>query len=362
METVMKNNIIIFGFSGSGKSTVASELARRLKWRAVHPSSILRELLEGRKPNLDASTYGKGFWESPAGIQLFTDRLKTTEPMDFYCDQLLLALLNKGNIVMDSWSLAWQTDQTIKIYLKASQKARSERVAKRSHITLTKAIKYVRLKDTETRKLYLAGKGFDLRRDTGVFDLIINTEKLNKAQVLSKILYFKKIFHPKGGHVKRNKNNDEWQELKSLKLTADEKCLLEHYQQFNPNFVRKEERKTFVHASLINVVSDVMDKINSAKAAAQASNPDVWLNAKAIAKEYKVAADAVENAILKYEQDTHALEVENFLRYQNDERQVFFSACSDVIRDLRRPPIPLRRGFGGKTKRCWTLDEIEKYQ
>ena len=59
-----KSVIIIFGFSGSGKSTVAELLAQKLGLRVVHPSSILRNILEGKKINLTKTQKGIGFWET----------------------------------------------------------------------------------------------------------------------------------------------------------------------------------------------------------------------------------------------------------------------------------------------------------
>ncbi|MCX6793374.1 MAG: cytidylate kinase family protein [Candidatus Falkowbacteria bacterium] len=183
-----KIRIIVFGFSGSGKSTIAKMLARELKLRVIHPSSILRDLALKKTPEITKSKSGRGFWESAAGIKLFKDRLKAKTPADFECDKILLKELRKGAVVIDSWSLAWLTKHAFKIYLQSSRETRVKRVARRSRINQTKARSVIIMKDGETRELYREHKGFDIKRDTHVFDLIINTDKLNLKNVFSEIL------------------------------------------------------------------------------------------------------------------------------------------------------------------------------
>ena len=69
--------IILFGFSGSGKSTVANAIGKRLRLRVIHPSSILRDIIEDRKVDTVNTLHNKGFWESPEGMSMFLDRLNT---------------------------------------------------------------------------------------------------------------------------------------------------------------------------------------------------------------------------------------------------------------------------------------------
>lgn len=179
------NRIIIFGFSGSGKSTLADMLGKELGLRVIHPSSILRNLIEHKALNIAKSKAGKGFWESDRGIATFKQRLKEPEPIDLLCDKILLREFKKGKVVIDSWSLPWLTKQGFKVCLQASLKTRTERVAERSKVSLVRAKTTIIMKDRETRKLYLQHKGFDIKQDTGVFDLILDTEKLTKKEVLS---------------------------------------------------------------------------------------------------------------------------------------------------------------------------------
>ncbi len=182
--------VIIFGFSGSGKSTVANDIAKQYGLRVIHPSGILRNLYEGKTIDIGNTDYNRGFWESQEGIELFKNRLKENRPLDVVSDQILLEEVDKGNVVIDSWSLPWLTDKGVKIYLKAPLKERAKRVAKRSRIPYEKAYKIVQMKDEKTRKLFKRLYGFDIKQDYHVFDLIIDTTKLEKKQVVKELSDF----------------------------------------------------------------------------------------------------------------------------------------------------------------------------
>ncbi len=177
-----KQRIIIFGFSGSGKSTIADMIAKKYGLRVIHPSGILRTLLQHKK--IKKTEAGKGFWESQAGVKLFKKRLKEKEPMDIVADKILLKELSKGNLVMDSWNMPWLSDKGLKIYLKTSLSIRAQRVAKRSGLVYKKALAIVKMKDEETRKLFKRVYGFDIKKDFNIFHKIISTDKLNPGQVL----------------------------------------------------------------------------------------------------------------------------------------------------------------------------------
>lgn len=182
----MKNTIIIFGFTGSGKSTIANMVGKELGLRVIHPSSILKELLQGKKPHVQSSREGKGFWESPEGIKLFKERLNEKNPMDFTCDQILLKEIKKGSLVMDSWTMPWLAKDAIMIRLDATIATRSKRLADRSTITIQEARRAIFLRDNATRNLYL--DRFDIKKDNHVFDFIIKTDRLSEEEVLQRIL------------------------------------------------------------------------------------------------------------------------------------------------------------------------------
>ncbi len=176
--------IIIFGFSGSGKSTLANALGRKYNLGVIHPSGILRDLYEQKKIDLNNTRYNAGFWESEEGIAFFKSRLDKEEPLDVVSDKILVQEVERGNVVIDSWSLPWLTNKGIKIYLRANLEVRAQRVAQRSNINYDRALGIVAMKDKETRKMFKRLYGFDIKKDHQVFDYVVNVNPLSQEEVL----------------------------------------------------------------------------------------------------------------------------------------------------------------------------------
>ncbi len=184
MKYVQDGVVIIFGFSGSGKSSLARALGAKYGLRVIHPSGILRSLLEKKKVDVERSEYNSGFWESPEGVRLFKGRLKDELPMDVVSDKILLDELSRGGVVMDSWSMPWLSKRGVKIYLKTALSRRIERVAMRSGISIKDAKRIIVMKDNETRTMFLRVYGFDIKKDLNVFDFILDTTHLNQEEVM----------------------------------------------------------------------------------------------------------------------------------------------------------------------------------
>lgn len=185
----MPEKIIIFGFSGSGKSTLANRLGEKYGLRVIHPSGILRDLLENKPVDLAHTRYNRGFWESPAGIHLFKSRLEEKEPLDVISDKILLQEIQKGKVVIDSWSLPWLTDLGYRIYLQADLDIRAKRVSLRSGISYQQAREIAAMKDKETTLLFQRLYGFNIEQDHNVFNLVVDTNKLNEKEVLARVCY-----------------------------------------------------------------------------------------------------------------------------------------------------------------------------
>lgn len=187
----MKKIIIIFGFSGSGKSTIAKYLSKKLGLRLIHPSGILRAICLNKNIEEYKQISNHGFWEGKVGLNILRKRLNDDIPPDTLCDKIIMNEAKKGHVVIDSWSLPWLYNKAcIKIYLKAPLNMRAERVSKRDKIDFQTSKKIISEKDSSTRKMYKKIGGFDMKLDVEVFDLILNTSFLNKKQVEDKIINF----------------------------------------------------------------------------------------------------------------------------------------------------------------------------
>ncbi len=181
------NTIIIFGFSGSGKSTIANLISKKYGLRIIHPSGIMRDLYEKKQIDIQHTRYNKGFWESKKGIKILKNRLNEKKPVDVIADKIILKEIKKGNVVIDSWNLPWLTNIGTKIYLRAKLDMRAKRVAKRSKISFTKARAIITKKDNDTYKLFKRVYEIDIKHDRNVFDYEINTNNLTKKEVFKSL-------------------------------------------------------------------------------------------------------------------------------------------------------------------------------
>src|SRR3989338_4289699 len=141
--------ILICGLSGSGKSGVAEIVAKKLNLRLIHTSGILRQLFEKKIEEIDLQKglKNKGFWESNEGKKLYKQRLegisKKEKSVDELLDEKLLKEIEKGNVVMDSWTMPWLSKKGLKVWLKTSNKVRGKRLAKRDNLSEKEVMKRV---------------------------------------------------------------------------------------------------------------------------------------------------------------------------------------------------------------------------
>jgi len=170
--------ICICGMTGSGKSTVAKKLAERYGLKYYSGGDALKALAmeKGYK------TVEKGWWESPEGFSFLENREKNLE-LDRAVDQKLLEAGEQGNVILDSWTMPWLLKKGFKIWLEASPQKRAERVAKRDGISVEKALKALRNKESKTKAIYKKLYGFSLGEDFTPFHLILDTENLEAEEV-----------------------------------------------------------------------------------------------------------------------------------------------------------------------------------
>ncbi|MCS7115428.1 MAG: cytidylate kinase family protein [Candidatus Bathyarchaeota archaeon] len=178
--------ICICGMAGSGKSTLARKLAEKYGFKYYSGGDALKALAleRGYKP------LEKGWWESREGLTFLENREKNTE-FDEAVDQKLLEMAEKGNVVLDSWTMPWLLKRGFKIWLEASPRKRAERVARRDGISVQKALKILKIKEEKTKAIYKKLYGFSLGEDLSPFHLILDTDNLTAEevfQVLSMVL------------------------------------------------------------------------------------------------------------------------------------------------------------------------------
>ncbi len=168
-------NILICGYTASGKSSIVEYIAKKLKYKFVHTSHILKQIHNNKPINQKNTKMNKGWYEFSGLDNVRKDDISLDKKLDHYLVQLVK---NKNNLVLDSWTLPYLTKKKgfIKIWLKATKKERVRRLTKRDKISLKEANKILKQKDGFQRKQFIKLYDFDLN-DLSVYDFIYDTTK-----------------------------------------------------------------------------------------------------------------------------------------------------------------------------------------
>lgn len=171
--------ITIFGWVGSGKTSVGKELAKRLGYEFISTGNIFRA---------EAAELGITMHELE---QLYNADLNRDKAFD---EKIVAYVASRNNYLIDS-RLAWYfIPETIKIKLVASESKRIERVAARDKVTPEQAAHDINFRENASKKRYLDLYGITEIAPDHIFDYILDTTSLNFEEVveaLEKFLYSK---------------------------------------------------------------------------------------------------------------------------------------------------------------------------
>lgn len=182
--------ILISGFIGSGKSTLAKHLAKHFGLKYISASEIHRKLVLNRMKNDRATKHAKdvshGFWETDAGKKGLSIRAQHLV-IDRTVDKTLLRELKKNPCsVTDARLMPWlYTGKAIRIWLTASEKARSLRVGKRDDIPAREAKKDIRARMKTDKKIWKNLYDIQMGEDFTPFDVVIDNENLSAEQTFN---------------------------------------------------------------------------------------------------------------------------------------------------------------------------------
>ncbi len=169
--------IIISGLTASGKSSVSTSLALNFGIEYFSASSKLKKLL----PKKDFEV-----WESQKGIAAVRFRLANPE-YDKKLDSYIFSFLKtKKEVVLDSWVAPWKIKdkEAVKIYIKADERVRAQRVSGRDKITFQQALKFMREKDRLTKEIYKKIYGIDIEKDLTPFNLVIDSSDMELNDIV----------------------------------------------------------------------------------------------------------------------------------------------------------------------------------
>lgn len=162
--------ITITGLPGSGKTSVAKELARHLHIKHYSMGDLFRKIARKRHKN-------------------FLVLMKNKENIIDFLDkkQKLIAKTHKNAIIDSRLGAYLIKDAEYKIYLYSSLKKRIKRLMKRDKENYKKALNEILSREKFELKHYKKNYNVDYR-DKKLYNIIINTENLTVKETVKKIL------------------------------------------------------------------------------------------------------------------------------------------------------------------------------
>jgi len=163
--------ICISGLSASGKTSIGEDLAKELN--IMH---ITKEQMKSYKKFLNETKSGKRPLDEVADPKYAKD-----------FDAEIVEFSRGKNCVVTTWLGAWRIkDATLRVWLDASADERARRRAKEKGLSIGAAKRLIDKKDQMTIKSFKKVYGIDVN-DHSIFDIRINTEKLNRKEITAMI-------------------------------------------------------------------------------------------------------------------------------------------------------------------------------
>jgi len=171
--------ITISGKAGSGKSTVAKALARKLELKHYSIGDIMRQM--AKEKNISLAELGK--------------QAEKDETIDKELDNKQIELKNKDNFVIDGRLTAFFIpNANVKVFLDCDVKVRAERILKderneENSKDIDEMVKKINEREQSEKKRYKQYYHIDYC-DEKLYDIVIDTTNLSVEGAVNKITGF----------------------------------------------------------------------------------------------------------------------------------------------------------------------------
>lgn len=176
-ELIMRkpNVITLSGVPGTGTTTIAKLLSKRLGLKLVYIGETFRNLAKEYKMNL----------------QEFSKYAKDNPKIDYELDSRQLEYARKGNIILEGRLSGWMVKNNnidaFKILLNADLEIRIKRIIGRERKSYDQVKDEIQFREKCELDRYL--KLYDVNyQDPNHYDIIIDTTNLNPEQIIKKII------------------------------------------------------------------------------------------------------------------------------------------------------------------------------
>lgn len=167
--------ITISGLPGTGKTTVAKLLEKRLGLPYVYSGEKFREMAKKQKMSLEE----------------FGTYCEKHKEIDEQLDQYQLEILRKGNVIVEGRISAWLAHQNhipaVKVLLDADLDTRVQRIMKREQGEKEKRKKEILKREKSEATRYKRFYGIDVH-DTSIYDVIIDAADKTPEEIVVLIL------------------------------------------------------------------------------------------------------------------------------------------------------------------------------
>jgi predicted cytidylate kinase len=167
--------ITISGLPGSGKSTVAEILKKKLNLDYIYSGNIFRKM--AIKYNMNLDEFGK-----------YCEKNKN---VDEELDKYQLEMIQKGNIIVEGRISGWLAYRnnipSMKIFLQADLETRAGRIIKREKGDFEKRKKEILERERSESNRYNKYYNINLD-DISIYDLVINTSDKLPEEIVKIIL------------------------------------------------------------------------------------------------------------------------------------------------------------------------------
>ncbi|BCS91007.1 MAG: cytidylate kinase [Candidatus Micrarchaeota archaeon] len=171
MNNVFK--ICISGLTGSGKSSVGRALATSLNFRHID--------------KFQTSTYKR--LKDDLKYKDYTAELANNDYARAF-DNEIYELSNQGNCVISTWLASWIIDDaTLRVFLYAGLEERARRIANAKGMNFEEALSYTKEKDEKSIKFFKEFYNIDVAYNPDLFDISINTERLDVEEIADILRY-----------------------------------------------------------------------------------------------------------------------------------------------------------------------------
>lgn len=167
--------ITISGTPGSGKTTVAQILEKKLGLKYVYSGIIFREL--AKKYNMTLYEFGK-YCEEHSQI-------------DKELDDKQLEILKKGDVILEGRLAGWLAHKNnipaLKVLIDADLETRARRIVNRERGAVEKRKKEIQEREKSEAKRYKEYYGVNLK-DRSIYDIVIDSTDKTPEEIVELIL------------------------------------------------------------------------------------------------------------------------------------------------------------------------------